>query len=89
MSEVDYLKAHEKAERDGLDVTAVYHSHVGSAVYLSEMDLEYAESELFPFPKADQIVISVLAGKVAGLGIFQRDDRVSVFVGHTVEPRVS
>ena len=85
MNEHDYMRAQEKAEGAGLEVTAVYHSHVGSAVYLSEMDLQYAESPLFPFPNADHIVISVL-GKVRGLGLFRRDGPGVPFAGSAVEP---
>jgi proteasome lid subunit RPN8/RPN11 len=85
MNEHDYLRAQEKAESEGLEVTAVYHSHVGRDVYLSEMDLEYAESNLFPFPDADHIVISVL-GKVHGLGLFRRNGPGGSFTGTAVEP---
>jgi proteasome lid subunit RPN8/RPN11 len=86
MNEHDYMRAQEKAEGDRLEVTAVYHSHVGSAVYLSEMDLGYAESALFPFPDADHIVISV-SGKVLGLGLFRRNGPGGSFIGSVVEPQ--
>ena len=87
MTETDYIRAQARAESDRLKVTAVYHSHVGSAVYLSALDLEYAESGLFPFPDADQIVVSLLDGKVAGVGLFRRPSIGSVFSGHRVEPQ--
>ena len=92
MNEHDYMRAVEKAEADGLEVTAVYHSHVGSAVYLSEMDLQYAESELFPFPDAEQIVVSVFedpergVAQVRGVGVFRRSERGAPFTGHSVKP---
>jgi proteasome lid subunit RPN8/RPN11 len=85
MNEHDYMRAQEKAESEEFEVTAVYHSHVGSAVYLSEMDLEYAESAFFPFPDADHIVISVF-GKVRGLGLFRRNGPGGSFTGSVVEP---
>ena len=88
MNEHDYLRETERAEAEALSVTAVYHSHVGSAVYLSEMDLEYAQSELFPFPDAEQIVVSVSERKVHGLGLFERASRDAPFVGRPVEPLV-
>ena len=88
MNEHDYMRAIEKADADALAVTAVYHSHVGSAVYLSEMDLQYAESELFPFPDAEQLVVSVSEGTVRGLGVFQRDGRDASFTGRAVKPFV-
>ena len=49
-------------------MTAVYHSHVDVGAYLSELDLEYAEHALFPFPGADQIVIAVHERHVVGAG---------------------
>lgn len=72
MSEVDLLKSQRDAESRGQKVTAVYHSHVGAGVYLSEMDLAYAEQELFPFPDAAQIVIAAWDRKVARVGVFER-----------------
>ena len=50
MNESDYLHAQALAEAAGEEVTAVYHSHVDVGAYLSELDLEYAEHALFPFP---------------------------------------
>jgi proteasome lid subunit RPN8/RPN11 len=88
MNEHDYLREHEKAEAEGRRVTAVYHSHVGSAVYLSEMDLEYAESAWFPFPDADHIVVSVSEGAVRGLGLFHREAPGAPFRGRSVMPLV-
>ena len=89
MNEHDYMRAIEKADADALTVTAVYHSHVGSAVYLSEMDLEYAQSELFPFPDAEQMVVSVSERKVRGLGLFRRAGRDAPFIGRPVVPLTS
>jgi proteasome lid subunit RPN8/RPN11 len=85
MTETDYMRAEARAESSGLKVTAVYHSHVGSAVYLSAMDLAYAESGLFPFPGADQIVVSLFDGKIAGVGLFRRPSVENAFCGHRVE----
>ena len=65
-------------------VTAVYHSHVGAGAYLSEMDLEYAENEFFPFPESDQLVVAVLDSKVAGIGLFRRIDFNAPFLGRTI-----
>jgi proteasome lid subunit RPN8/RPN11 len=89
MNEVDYMQEVEKSEAEDLRVTAVYHSHVGSAVYLSDMDLQYAHSELFPFPDAEQIVISVSERQVHGLGLFERTDCDAPFIGRPVEPLTS
>ena len=76
MSEVDYLRAQKEAEARGERVTAVYHSHVAAGVYLSEMDQDFANHELFPFPDAAQIVLAVGVQKVdrvLSAGIFERD----------------
>jgi len=73
MNELDYLQAQRQAEEQGELVSAIYHSHVGAGPYLSEMDQEYAEHPLFPFPEAAQIVLAVWDRKVAGGGIFVRD----------------
>lgn len=80
MSDRDVLRVRREAEASGREVTAVYHSHVGAGAYLSEMDLQYAEHALFPFPDADQIVLPVFDGAVREPGVFRRcGDR---FVGH-------
>ena len=85
MSEHDYLKALDEAEAAGQRVTAVYHSHVGAGAYLSEMDLEYAEQPLFPFPDADQIVVPIYERNVQGIAVFRR--RAGEYApGHRVQP---
>jgi proteasome lid subunit RPN8/RPN11 len=73
MSDVDVLAVMREAERTGEHVTAVYHSHVRAAAYLSEVDLAYAQHPLFPFPFADQIVLSVHEGRVREIKLFVRD----------------
>jgi proteasome lid subunit RPN8/RPN11 len=85
MNEVDYQRVIEQAEAAGQGVTAVYHSHVGSGAYLSEMDLEYAEGPFFPFREADQIVLSVFERRVTGVGIFQRMATGRSFLGRRLE----
>jgi proteasome lid subunit RPN8/RPN11 len=84
MNESDYLQAQALAEDAGLEVTAVYHSHVDVGVYLSELDLEYAENPLFPFPAADQIVIAVHERRVVGAGLFQREASGKPFTGRNI-----
>ena len=82
MSPLDYLRAQEEGEAKGLNVTAIYHSHVEAGAYLSEMDREYAESDLFPFPDADHLVVAVVEGKVGDVAFFRRDE--DGFMGRTV-----
>ena len=102
MNEVDYLKACTEAEARGEDVTAVYHSHVGTDAYLSELDLEYALHPLFPFPRADQIVVAVPEpdaahlslreledGTAEGIGIFVWYPELGTFRGHRARPTAS
>jgi len=85
MNETDYLRAQTEAEERGETVTAVYHSHVGAGVHFSEMDQEFAESDLFPFPGAAQIVMSVWDRRVTGAGVFERDPVSGEFVGALLE----
>lgn len=76
MSEVDTLRVLEEVDGRGEEVTAVYHSHVAAGVYLSEMDQDFADHELFPFPSAAQIVLAVGANavdRVLAAAIFERD----------------
>jgi proteasome lid subunit RPN8/RPN11 len=84
MSEVDYLRALQDAEARGESVTAVYHSHVDAGVYLSEMDQDFLEKVLFPFPEAAQIVLAVgpsNVNRVLAAGIFERDPRTGQLRG--------
>ena len=84
MNEGDYAHAQSLADAAGIEVTAVYHSHVNAGAYLSELDLEYAEHELFPFASADQIVIAVQERHVVGAGFFQREAARKPFVGRAI-----
>jgi proteasome lid subunit RPN8/RPN11 len=84
MNQLDYLKAVEEVEGKGQRITAVYHSHVGFGVYLSEMDLEYALHDAFPFPNADHIVVAVFDGKITDVGLFERDPQASFHPGRLV-----
>jgi len=84
MNEGDYLQAQALAEAAGEQVTAVYHSHVDVGAYLSELDLEYAEHALFPFPAADQIVIAVHDRRVVALGLYHREGVTKPFTGRNV-----
>ena len=84
MSPEDYQLAQKEADLAGERITAVYHSHVDSRAYLSEMDLEYAEHKGFPFPDADQIVIAVFEGKVHSLALFQREEPGKGFNGRRI-----
>ncbi len=86
MNGLDYMRVIEEAEERGEIVTAVYHSHVDAGAYLSAMDREIAESELFPFPGADQVVVSVVDRKVDSVAFFRRDARAGAFFGHTIVP---
>ncbi len=88
MNQADYHAAQRTAESEGERITAVYHSHVdagqGAGVYLSELDLAYAEHALFPFPDAAQLVIAVVEDRVAGAGLFERDAPGAPFRGRWV-----
>jgi proteasome lid subunit RPN8/RPN11 len=81
MNETDYLKAIENAAGQAETVNAVYHSHVGAGAYFSQMDREFAEHELYPFPDVAQIVIAVWDGQVTQLGVFERPSPAESFSG--------
>ncbi len=85
MNELDYQRASGEAAARGEEITAVYHSHVGSDLILSELDQEYACHAAFPFPEADQIVIAVRDGRVAGAAVFERDPVTGCFRGRRLE----
>jgi proteasome lid subunit RPN8/RPN11 len=84
MNEQDYMKAEAEAEARGERVTCVYHSHVGCGAYFSELDQEFAEQSLFPFPDADHLVVSVVGGKVVEQALFQRQVARVLFIGRSV-----
>ena len=65
-------------------VTAVYHSHVGVDAYLSDEDLAYAQNDLFPFPSADQIVMSVHNKRVKSARLFRRSAAGDPFVAMAI-----
>lgn len=70
MNEVDYQRVDQDARSRGRGITGIYHSHVGADAYLSELDLRFAESDLFPFPGSDQLVVAVVDGRVSRVGLF-------------------
>ncbi len=84
MNEHDYQRAERDARERGEQVTAVYHSHVECGAYFSEMDQDFAQQELFPFPEADHLVVSVVGGKVVDQALFQPDRARATFVGRGV-----
>jgi proteasome lid subunit RPN8/RPN11 len=81
MIEHEWLAAVKEAELRGEGITAVYHSHPVGRVYFSELDQKYAAQELFPFPDADHIVVSILDGRLEA-GLFLR--RGDAFVGRAL-----
>ncbi|HJO23293.1 MAG: Mov34/MPN/PAD-1 family protein [Myxococcota bacterium] len=81
MDPTDYQPWVKGESADGERVTAVYHSHVGAACYLSSVDLDLVD--LSQFPHAEQIVISVGEEQLAA-GIFHREGIGHPFVGHPV-----
>ena len=83
MSPTDIEKVSQEADERGERITAVYHSHIGAGAYLSEMDLAYAEHAFFPFPDADQIVVTVIERTARDIAVFRRSERG--FEGHRIE----
>ena len=88
ISEILRLKGElllKDSKQRGEVVTAIYHSHVGAGAYFSELDQEFAEHELFPFPGVAQVVMAVWDAKVAQVGLFERDSTADGFLGRRVE----
>jgi proteasome lid subunit RPN8/RPN11 len=76
MRETDYQRVVRDAERRGLRVTGIYHSHVNADAYFSELDQEFASQPLFPFPDVHHLVIAVTGEPgttplVVGVGAFR------------------
>ena len=84
MSQRDLESASRSADERGERITAVYHSHVGAGAYLSPMDLAFAEHAFFPFPDADQIVVTVFERTARDIAVFRRTEHG--FMGHRGEP---
>ena len=86
MSEAEYMRAIEEAEARGEHVSAIYHSHVGKACFLSPDDLAFAQHPLFPFPSAAQLVVSLLGQRIREVGIFEPvEDSQVRFIGRRLE----
>ena len=84
MNEADYLRVMERARDVGEAVSGVYHSHVGAGAYFSELDQGYASQDLFPFPRADHVVISIVDRKVKELAAFRWNASQQCFEGRPV-----
>jgi proteasome lid subunit RPN8/RPN11 len=84
MNEQDYQRAEDEAEARGARITCVYHSHVGCGAWFSELDQEFAEQPLFPFPDAVHLVVSVISGKVVDQVLFVREGPARGFIGRPV-----
>lgn len=87
MNEQDYLHAIREAEAENATVTTVYHSHVDCGAYFSEMDLDFATQPLYPFPRADHLVVAVSGGKIIEQSLFRREGASGHFVGRRVTSR--
>jgi proteasome lid subunit RPN8/RPN11 len=87
MNELDYMKAQKQAEEEGEQPSAIYHSHVGAGAYFSEMDQQFAEDVLFPFPGVAHIVIGIWERQVTEVGIFESEENGAGFVGRQLEVR--
>ena len=73
LSPGDYLKGEEEADRLGLDLLGVFHSHPDHPNQPSDFDMEYA------LPWYSYIITSVLDGKAAGSRSWRLDDDRSAF----------
>lgn len=83
MSPSDIEKVSQEATERGERINAVYHSHIGAGAYLSPLDVAHAEHDFFPFPEADQIVVTVFEGSARDVAVFRRAGEG--FEGHRIE----
>ena len=83
MNPLEVEQVQRAADENGVQVTAVYHSHVGAGAYLSDLDLRHAEDDLFLFPRADWIVLAVVENRIGQVALFRRSPEG--FRGHPVE----
>lgn len=86
MNEADQERVLHEIDAKGERVTAVYHSHVGTGVYFSELDQHYAGDAGYPFPDADHIVVAVYERRVYGQALFRRSRETGRFLGHAIVP---
>lgn len=79
ISPQDYLRAELEAERLGLDVIGVFHSHPNSPNQASEYDREWAQ------PYFSYVITSVYAGKATGSRSWLLSEDRSHFVEESIE----
>ncbi len=84
MNEYDYMRVQEEADAAGRRVIGVYHSHLEAGAYFSEDDQKSALQELYPFPKVDHIVISVVDRAVKEVAAFRWVPGAGCFEGRTL-----
>lgn len=70
----------DEAQRRGLRIKAFYHSHPDHEAYFSEEDKAFATPFGEPtFPEAAQVVVSVMRGNVAKVGVYVWDAAAADF----------
>ncbi len=90
MDERELLDALRAMDMRGEALRMIYHSHVDTPAYLSNMDLRAAldESGRPTWPGVSQLVLSVREGAVAGAGVFDWDIEAQRFVGRKLQEDV-
>jgi len=86
MDEADQQRVLKEIDAKGERVTAIYHSHVGTGAYFSELDQHYAGDAGFPFPDADHIVVAIYERRVYGQALFRRSRESGRFTGYAIVP---
>lgn len=75
-----------EADRRGLRIKAFYHSHPDHDAYFSAEDRAFATPFGEPtFPDAAQVVISVMRGTVANVGVYVWSAATQDFVGGAID----
>jgi len=66
MGPEEQLKVFREVEEEGLELSAIYHSHPHSAAYPSQRDVDYAF-----YPDSLILIISLMDRKAPQVGVFQ------------------
>jgi proteasome lid subunit RPN8/RPN11 len=70
MQPEEQLRVFQEIEKEGLELSAIYHSHTHTAAFPSERDVDYAF-----YPGSLILIISLMEKEVPQIGAFQIEKR--------------
>ena len=88
IDEQQLLRTQQRADREGLEIRIVYHSHCDAGAYFSHADRDGALGPTGEplYPGVTQLVLAVYESGVRDLAAYTWCARDGRFVGHAVEP---